>query len=80
MNRSDVRAEALFLSSLQRSDEPTDAAIRAAVIATLELFGERRCAEAVAQQYGEHEELSAARMRWAIHAVAEAFSPAAMLS
>jgi hypothetical protein len=37
-------------------------------------FGDCGCAAQVAQEYGEHPEIAAARMQWARGAVAEAFS------
>jgi len=52
---STARADALFVSALQRSEEPS--AIRA--------FGARGCAARVAQEYGEHPETAVPRMRWA---------------
>ena len=62
---STVRADALFTSTLQRSDEPTAAQVDQAVAAAVRAFGARGCAARVAQAYGEHPETAAARMRWA---------------
>ena len=62
---STARADALFASALQRSDEPTVAQVHEAIAAALAAFGIRGCAARVAQAYGEHPETAAPRMRWA---------------
>ena len=62
---STARADALFASPLQRSDQPTVAEIHQAIAAALAAFGIRGCAARVAQAYGEHPETAAPRMRWA---------------
>jgi hypothetical protein len=62
---STARADALFASSLQGSDEPSAAQIRQAIAAAVREFGTRGCAAQVAQAYGEHPEIAAPRMRWA---------------
>jgi len=69
---STARADALFASSLQRSDEPTPAQVNQAVAAALAAFGIRGCAARVAQAYGEHPETAVPRMRWARAAVTRA--------
>jgi hypothetical protein len=67
-----IRAEALFLSSLQPSQMPSLDRILTAVIDTLhERGGSRGCAAACAAEFGDHPETSAARMRWALAAVGE---------
>ena len=70
----DVRTEALFVSDLQRSQEPTAELIRQAVSATVDRLGEARCAELVAQEFGEHPDCAPSRMRWARSAVRLAFA------
>ena len=69
-----VRSEALFASSLQRSQRPTPELIREAVTATVDRLGEARCAEVVAQEFGEHPDCALGRMRWARTAVRFAFA------
>jgi hypothetical protein len=61
-----VRAEALFASSLQSSDQPVAREIRGAVTATLRQLGMRECAARVAVEFGEHPETAVARMSWAL--------------
>ena len=74
---STVRADALFASALQHSDEPTAAQVNQAIVAAVRAFGARGCAARVAQAYGDHPETAAARMRWARTMVAgEGASPA----
>ena len=70
---SAARADALFASALQCSDEPTALQVRQAIAATTRAFGDLGCAARVAQEYGEHPETAVARMRWARTAVAGAF-------
>ena len=70
---SAARADALFASVLQRSDEPSARQVEQAVTAAIGAFGERGCAARVAQAYGEHPETAVARMRWARTMVADAF-------
>jgi hypothetical protein len=71
---STARAEALFASALQRSDEPSAAQVRQAIASAIGAFGTRGCAARVAQAYGEHPETAMARMRWACAAVTGAFA------
>jgi hypothetical protein len=62
---STARADALFVSALQRSEEPSAARVRQAIAAAIREFGAQGCAALVAQAYGEHPEVAAPRMRWA---------------
>ena len=62
---STARADALFASALQRSDEPGATQVREAIAAAIRAFGARGCAAQVAQAYGEHPETAVTRMRWA---------------
>jgi hypothetical protein len=70
---SAVRADALFVSALQRSEELGTGQVREAVAMAVRSFGGRGCAELVAQEFGDHPETAVARMRWARTVVAEAF-------
>jgi hypothetical protein len=70
---SGARADALFASALQRSDEPSARQVRQAATAAIGVFGALGCAARVAQAYGEHPEIAVTRMRWARTAVADAF-------
>jgi len=70
---STARADALFASPLQRSDEPGPAQVRQAIAAAIRAFGARGCAAQVAQAYGEHPETAVLRMRWAHERITGAF-------
>jgi hypothetical protein len=70
---SAVRADALFVSALQRGDHPGAGEVRQAVAAAVGAFGRRGCAGRVAQEFGDHPEAAVARMRWARQAAGEAF-------
>jgi hypothetical protein len=72
----DLRTEALFVSDLQRSQEPTAELIREAVRATVDRLGPSGCAALVAQEFGEHPDCALSRMQWARHAVRDAFAVA----
>jgi hypothetical protein len=60
-----LEAAALFVSALQRSDAPSAGQIRHAIDAVVRAFGHSECAGRVAQEFGDHPETAAARMRWA---------------
>jgi hypothetical protein len=61
-----VRAEALFASSLQSSQEPATGEIRSAVAVTLRQIGIQGCAARVASEFGDHPETAVRRMTWAL--------------
>jgi hypothetical protein len=66
-----VAAEALFVSPLQPSEHPTPAEVDAAVDDSLRSFGgPTGCACWLAAEYGEHPEVAAVRMRWALELTA----------
>jgi hypothetical protein len=70
---STVWADALFVSVLQRSDEPSVIQVRQAITAAVRAYGGRGCAQRVAQEFGDHPETAVARMRWARAVAGEAF-------
>ncbi|HJY03837.1 MAG TPA: hypothetical protein VJ351_23780 [Streptosporangiaceae bacterium] len=65
-----LQADALFVSALQRSDELNTSQIWRAVSVALTAYGAAGCAERVAQEFGDHPEIAAGRMRWARATVA----------
>jgi hypothetical protein len=71
---STARADALFASTLQRSDEPTVPEVHGAISSALAAFGIQGCADRVAQAYGDHPETAVPRMRWARATVARALA------
>jgi hypothetical protein len=60
-----VWADALFVSAMQRSDKPSKGQVLKAIAAAVRAYGDRGCAEQVAQEFGDHPETAVARMRWA---------------
>jgi hypothetical protein len=70
---SAARADALFVSALQRSEELSTGQVRQAIAAAVRAFGSKGCAERVAQEFGDHPDTAVARMRWARMVEAEAF-------
>ena len=70
---SAIRADALFVSALQRGDHPGAREVRQAVAAAFEEFGQRGCAGRVAQEFGDHPETAVTRMRWARQVAGNAF-------
>ena len=64
-----IRAEALFVSTLQSSESPGPDQVRRAVVATLDRLGIRGCAAQVAGEFGDHPDTAVARMTWALETV-----------
>ncbi len=73
-NLTDARCEALFASALQRSDAPNAPAVAAAIAGAVRRYGIGGCAARMAQEFGDHPEAAAERMRWVWQAVAAAFA------
>jgi hypothetical protein len=63
-NVYDVRCEALFASELQRSDELTPEAVAETISRTVRRIGIAGCVSKMAQEFGDHPEAAAERMRW----------------
>ena len=68
------RADAVFVSGLQRCDEPSAGQVRRAVATAIRSFGCSGCAGRVAQEFGDHPETAVIRMRWALAVAREAFA------
>jgi hypothetical protein len=64
-----IRAEALFVSTLQSSESPGPDHVRRAVTTTLARLGMRGCAAHVAGEFGDHPETAVARMAWALDTI-----------
>jgi hypothetical protein len=67
-----ARAEALFVSDLQASDKPTPDEVRAVVGEVLRHLRVPGCVALVATEFGDHPDIAAGRMAWAlgtVHAV-----------
>jgi hypothetical protein len=74
LNLNDARSEALFVSALQPSDQPSAAQVRAAVTQTVRRLGIRGCASRMAQEFGDAPYTAVTRMRWARQVVADVYS------
>jgi hypothetical protein len=72
-----ARAEALFVSYVQRSDTTTADTIRSAIRHSVRQHGTRGCAEMVAHEFGEHPETAVGRMTWALRTVRGTYTTAA---
>jgi len=68
------QTDAVFVSRLQRGDEPSAGQVRQAVTAAIRAFGYSGCAERVAQEFGDHPETAVIRMRWARAVAREAIA------
>ena len=80
LNVNDARCEALFASGLQRSDAPTPEALAEAISRTVRQFGIAGCLSRMAQEFGDHPEAAANRMRWIRQVVTGAYASAASRS
>ena len=69
LNRA--RCQALFSSALQPSDTPTADMVAAAISRAVAQFGIGGCADRMAQEFGDHPDVAAARMRWVRHLIAQ---------
>ena len=66
-----VRCQALFSSGLQPSDAPTAAMVATAISRAVQQFGTGGCASRMAQDFGDHPDAAARRMRWARQLIAQ---------
>src|SRR5260370_18821021 len=64
LNGNDGRCEALFASGRQRWDPPTPEVLATAISHTVRQLGIAGCASRMAQEFGDHPETAASRMRW----------------
>jgi hypothetical protein len=81
MNRSAnllgaARAAALFASDLSANSQPGPAAVTDAIRHAVRAHGGTRgCTIEVAGEYGDHPEMAASRMRWALTVIAAMYPP-----
>jgi hypothetical protein len=59
-----ARCQAVFASGLQRSDRSAADGVAEAIRATVARFGIGGCALRMAQEFGDHPEAAAERLRW----------------
>ena len=60
----DLAAEALFVSDLQPSQDPSRELVEQAVTAMILLHGSDGCAADVAAEFGDHPDTAVRRMTW----------------
>jgi len=72
LNVNDTRCLALFASGLQPSDVPTIEAVAQAIDRATRRLGVRGCVARMAQEFGDHPDAAATRMRWARQLAARA--------
>jgi hypothetical protein len=65
LNVNDARCVALFASGLQPSDAPTAETVTQAINRAIRRLGVRGCVAQMAQEFGDHPDAAATRMRWA---------------
>lgn len=63
-NVNDARCLALFASGLQASDAPTAETVAQAINRAIRRLGVRGCVARMAQEFGDHPDAAATRMRW----------------
>ena len=78
LNVNGARCAALFASELQRSDALSPAAVAEVISRTVRRLGVAGCASQMAQEFGDHPEAAARRMRWIRPLIGEVFPPAAL--
>ncbi len=69
-----LRAEALFVSDLQRSELVSADRVREAVSENVRRYGLSELAARVAEEYGEHPETAVGRMHWCLCVVEAAYA------
>jgi methylmalonyl-CoA mutase cobalamin-binding subunit len=65
LNLNQAWCEALFASGLQPSDAPTADMVAEAIDYTVQAVGISGCVGQMAQEFGDHPDAAAERMRWA---------------
>jgi hypothetical protein len=66
-----ARCQALFSSALQPSDAPTADMVATAISRAVQQLGTSGCAGRMAQEFGDHPDAAASRMRWVRQLIAQ---------
>jgi hypothetical protein len=74
LNVNQARCEALFASGLQRSDTLTARGLTEVISRIVRQHGIGGCISLMAQEFGDHPEAAAERMRWVRQLADEAFA------
>ena len=72
LDMTGARCQALFSSALQPSDAPTSDMVATAISRAVQQFGIGGCAGRMAQEFGDHPDAAASRMRWVRQLIAPA--------
>jgi hypothetical protein len=75
LNVKDARCVALFASELQRSYTPAPGELLEVISRTVRRFGTAGCASRMAQEFGDHPDAAASRMRWIRQLITDASAP-----
>jgi len=71
LDMNGTRCQALFSSRLQPSDVPTADMVATAISRAVQQFGIGGCAGRMAQEFGDHPDAAATRMRWVRQLIAQ---------
>jgi len=71
LDMNGARCQALFSSRLQPSDVPTADMVATAISRAVQQFGIGGCAGRMAQEFGDHPDAAATRMRWVRQLIAQ---------
>ena len=71
LDMNHARCQALFSSCLQPSDAPTADMVATAIGRAVQQFGIGGCAGRMAQEFGDHPDAAASRMRWVRQLIAQ---------
>ena len=71
LDMNGARCRALFSSGLQPSDAPTADMVATAISHAVQQLGASGCAGRMAQEFGDHPDAAARRMRWVRQLIAQ---------
>ena len=71
LDMNGARCQALFSSGLQPSDAPTTDMVATAISRAVQQLGIGGCAGRMAQEFGDHPDAAASRMRWVRQLIAQ---------
>jgi hypothetical protein len=78
LNIKNARCAALFASGLRRSDAPTVDELTSWINTAVRRFGVAGCVSRMAQEFGDHPEEAARRMRWIRELISVPSAPASV--
>jgi len=78
LNIKNARCAALFASGVRRSDAPTVDELASWINTAVRRFGVAGCVSRMAQEFGDHPEEAARRMRWIRELISAPSAPASV--